>query len=394
MSQLKILHIVSNPFFVDRGGLVRVYEEVKATIRCNHNVYVCSYPGGRDIDDIKVYRIPWITWYKNKSGGPHDFHRLYLDFFLLFYSLYVSIKLKPSVIHTHNITGIVAGKIYLLINKKCILIRDCQGTYADELVNNNTPLFIKNLIVFIEKIFYSFPDAFLCSNVTLTEILTTKYKIKKKIITIPDGIGELPIVNVVNKSLFGINSNDKVVGYIGLLIKEQGIDFLFDAIKNIASSNAHIKFIIIGHPNDQKYQQIFSKIGLKDQVMFIGAVDYSKIYDYLAIFDIAVSPKLFEGVASNGKLLNYIAMGLPTVVFEHPVNRYYLGEFALYAKYKDANDLTLKILTLLEDDLLYKSIKDNLKNQLQKLRWDEIIKDVTELYKFTLTNLKVKSALN
>ena len=51
---------------------------------------------------------------------------------------------------------------------------------------------------------------------------------------------------------------------------------------------------------------------------------------HLGLADVAVSAKRSASEA-NGKLLNYMAMGLPTVAYETPVSRELLGERGTYA---------------------------------------------------------------
>jgi glycosyltransferase involved in cell wall biosynthesis len=59
-----------------------------------------------------------------------------------------------------------------------------------------------------------------------------------------------------------------------------------------------------------------------------------------------VSGKL-SSTEANGKLYNYMACGLATVVFDTPVNREILGDLGVYATFGDAGDLAARILALL-----------------------------------------------
>jgi glycosyltransferase involved in cell wall biosynthesis len=68
-----------------------------------------------------------------------------------------------------------------------------------------------------------------------------------------------------------------------------------------------------------------------DRVIFTGKVPYEKAPAYLALGDIAVAPKLSD-TEGCGKILNYMAMALPTVAFDTPVSREYLGTLGVYAE--------------------------------------------------------------
>ena len=50
----------------------------------------------------------------------------------------------------------------------------------------------------------------------------------------------------------------------------------------------------------------------------------------MALGDVAVAPKL-SATEGSGKILNYMAMGLPTVAFDTPVSREYLQDLGIYA---------------------------------------------------------------
>ena len=58
-------------------------------------------------------------------------------------------------------------------------------------------------------------------------------------------------------------------------------------------------------------------------------------------------PKL-SATEGSGKLLNYMAMGLPTVAFDTPVSREYLGAQGIYARPGDADSLAQALLTALD----------------------------------------------
>jgi glycosyltransferase involved in cell wall biosynthesis len=61
--------------------------------------------------------------------------------------------------------------------------------------------------------------------------------------------------------------------------------------------------------------------------------------------DVAVAPKITE-TEGCGKLLNYMACALPTVAFDTPVSREYLGEHGIYAATGNAEALAAAILQL------------------------------------------------
>jgi glycosyltransferase involved in cell wall biosynthesis len=59
-----------------------------------------------------------------------------------------------------------------------------------------------------------------------------------------------------------------------------------------------------------------------------------------------VAPKV-SATEGNGKVLNYMAMALPVVAFDAPVNRELLGDLGLYAPHGDAAALGDALLAAL-----------------------------------------------
>ena len=69
----------------------------------------------------------------------------------------------------------------------------------------------------------------------------------------------------------------------------------------------------------------------------------------MALGDVAVAPKI-SATEGNGKLLNYMAVGLPTAAFDTSVNREILGDLGEYAELGSSLALAAAIEHLLVDD--------------------------------------------
>ena len=141
---------------------------------------------------------------------------------------------------------------------------------------------------------------------------------------------------------------NQIVIYIGVLTEYQGIDLLLDAVPLVIREFPRVKFLIVGYPNEDLYRQKAMARGIEKWVHFTGKVPHEEIPRYLSLADVAVSPKISTSEA-NLKLLSYLAMGLPTVVFDNPVNREILGNLGIYAANHDAKSLGQALLEILQD---------------------------------------------
>jgi glycosyltransferase involved in cell wall biosynthesis len=104
----------------------------------------------------------------------------------------------------------------------------------------------------------------------------------------------------------------------------------------------------MGHPNVERYRARAAELAPPGSVTLTGRIDYRETPRYLALGDVAVSAK-HVSTEANGKLLNYMAMGLPAVAYDGPVSRELLGEAGVFAPMRDVRALAAAIAGLLRD---------------------------------------------
>ncbi|HEU0265203.1 MAG TPA: glycosyltransferase, partial [Geobacterales bacterium] len=170
-----------------------------------------------------------------------------------------------------------------------------------------------------------------------------------------------------------------LVVYLGVLSTYQGIDLLLQAILELTKRQVPGHFLIMGFP-EERYQEKALQMGLGDRVTFTGRIPYTEAPRYLAVGDLAVSPKL-SATEANGKLLNYLACGLPTVAFDSPVNRELLGDAALYAAERNPQALAQALEKLLTDPELRRRISLQARERAVNVHsWLVRIKQLEKLY--------------
>jgi glycosyltransferase involved in cell wall biosynthesis len=147
MHTKRILMIAPTPFFADRGCHVRILGQAKALIRLGHQVTLCTYPLGRDVDGIPIERTLAVPWYQKLSPGP-SWHKFYIDLLLLGRVLVACRKFRPEIIHAHLHEGIVIGKIASRLFG-VPLVADLQGSLTDELLAHKFIPDLRWLIAFI-----------------------------------------------------------------------------------------------------------------------------------------------------------------------------------------------------------------------------------------------------
>jgi glycosyltransferase involved in cell wall biosynthesis len=149
------------------------------------------------------------------------------------------------------------------------------------------------------------------------------------------------------KRTLGVPPDKQVIAYLGLLAEYQGTGLLLEAIRQLKQARDDFHLLLMGYPSVEHYRDRAVDLGVSDVVSFTGRVPYQDAPRHLALGDVAVAPKI-SATEGSGKILNYMSMALPTVAFDTPVSREYLGDWGLYASERSASALAATVSELLD----------------------------------------------
>ena len=182
------------------------------------------------------------------------------------------------------------------------------------------------------------------------------------------------------RSYLGIPPDRDVVVYLGLLAAYQGTDLLVEAARQVVDRRPQTHFLIMGYPGMPRYRAMAEGCGLSGHTTFVGRVLYEDAPRYLRLGDVAVAPKL-SATEANGKVLNYMATGLPTVAFDTPVNREYMRDLGYYARPGDAASLAGQLLRALDERTTRDRIAAGLRARAESLfGWDDAARRMVAVY--------------
>lgn len=348
----RILMVAPTPFFADRGCHVRILGEAQALIELGDEIKLCTYPLGRDVPGIPTERTLPVPWYRKLSAGP-SVHKLYIDFLLLLKVLAVTRRFRPDVIHAHLHEGIVIGKIASTLFR-VPLVADLQGSLTGELLDHKFipgASWLVRSMRWIERMINLMPSHLIVSSTRTARSCSVDFAISpKRISSIMDGVDSGVFSprqrNAELRAKLGLQPDDRVIAFIGVLTEYQGVDLLLEAIPAVVEKIPRAKFLIIGYPEEQ-YRRKAEAMGVAPWTCFTGRILYTDAPDYLALADVAVSPKI-STTEANLKLFTYMAMGLPTVVFDNEVNREILDDLGIYAPSADPPALASTLVRALE----------------------------------------------
>ena len=349
---LRVLMLAPTPFFADRGCHVRIYEEARALQELGNSVEIVTYHIGRDLPGITTHRIAAVPWYSKLEAGP-SWHKPYLDILLFFKALSVARRFKPDLIHAHLHEGAFVG---ILLKKilRIPLLFDCQGSLTGEIIDHgfvSKGSFAAAFFGWIESFINKSVDTIITSSTPAADELVKNWGVPKaSVAAVTDGVNTdefFPSDKSVARKKLDLPVDVPVAAFLGLFNRYQGVDLLLEVISLLKKRGNRIHFLLMGFP-DGKYRERALTEGIDDMITFTGKVDYAQAPLYLAAADVALSPKI-SLTEANGKLFNYMACGLPSLVFETPVNREILGDTGTYASFADPLDFADKLTALLAD---------------------------------------------
>ena len=113
---------------------------------------------------------------------------------------------------------------------------------------------------------------------------------------------------VMIRERLGISEKDFVIGYVGRLSEEKGLEYLIKATAIVIERNPQVKLLIIGEgPDRNKLKIIAHRENIDKNIYFMGF--HTNISPWLSAMDLFVLPSLTEGTPMA--LLEAMAHGLP-----------------------------------------------------------------------------------
>lgn len=386
----RVLKIAPTPFFADYGCHVRIYEEAQALTRLGSKVTICTYPDGRNLDGMHIVRSPGLPGGRVRIGSSR--HKYYLDAMLSVAGLRTALQIKPDIIHGHLHEGALIGLAIGRTNRRP-LVFDFQGSLTAEMVDHG---FLRSgswsyrPFRWMERTINHQADAIITSSRPAADLLIREFGCPaRKIFPVPDGVDVevfRPLAAYSDaeryriRTALGVPPQRRVVVYLGLLAEYQGSTHLLHAAKSVIAEDPEVHFLLMGYPGEDRYRELARSLGIEHWVTFTGRVPYERAPRYLAAGDVAVAPKL-SLTEANGKLLNYMALGLPTVAFESPVNRDILGSAGVYATPGDAGDLARKLREVLADETAAASRGRALRRRAEEhFSWSQVAQTIVSVY--------------
>lgn len=145
-----------------------------------------------------------------------------------------------------------------------------------------------------------------------------------------------------------------LVGYVGVMSVQEGLDILLDVAEHIKSmGRTDVHFTCVGGgPALAGLRRMTEERDLGDVVNFTGRVPFAQLMEVLSTADVCVNPDKpceMNDMSTMIKIMEYMALGKPIVQFDLKEGRFSAQEASLYSDNgNQVADFADKILWLLD----------------------------------------------
>jgi glycosyltransferase involved in cell wall biosynthesis len=354
----RVLFIVENlPSPFDR----RVWQEAMTLRDAGYVVsIICPIGKGYEarfesIDGVDIYRHPLPVEAEGALGYALEYSAaLFWEFTL---ACKVLLKGGFDAIHACNppdLIFLVGGFFKLFLRKKFLFDHHDINPELYEAKFGRRDAFWR-LMVWLEKMTFRTADVSIATNESYKRIALERGGMApNRVFVVRSGpkLDRLKIIPPVEALKCG---RKFLVGYVGVMGKQEGIDYLLKAaayiIKDRGREDVHFG-LVGGGTSLEEMKQLAVELGIAHQVTFTGRVPDQELLEMLNTADVCVNPDVANDMndkSTMNKIMEYMALGKPIVQFNLAEGRFSAQDASLYAANNDYVDMGDKIIELLDD---------------------------------------------
>jgi glycosyltransferase involved in cell wall biosynthesis len=354
----RVLIIVENlPSPFDR----RVWQEATTLSEAGYTVsIICPTGKGYEkryeqIDGIHIYRHPLPPEAEGALGYALEYSTaLFWEFVL---SFRVWRRHGFDVIHACNppdLIFLVGGFFKLFARKKFLFDHHDINPELYEAKFGRRDFFYR-LMVFFERLTFLTADVSIATNESYKRIAIERGDMDPDSVFVVRSGPKLDRLRITPPVPALKHGRRFLVGYVGVMGKQEGIDYLLRATAHIVHEMGRddVHFSLVGGGTSLEDMKAYAKtLDIAQYVTFTGRVPDAELLATLNTADVCVNPDVANEMndkSTMNKIMEYMALGKAIVQFDLSEGRFSAQDASLYAARNDAQDLACKIVELLDD---------------------------------------------
>ena len=183
-----------------------------------------------------------------------------------------------------------------------------------------------------------------------------------------------------------------LVVYLGVMGPQDGLDLLLESIASVANrwKRRDILFVLIGSGTElPRLKALAAEKGLDPVARFTGRLSDEEVAAYLSTAEVGVAPDPatpMNDKSTMNKILEYMAYGLPVVLYDLTEGRRSAAGGALYARPDDPEDFARQILRILDSESLRRELGGCGRRRIEEsLNWESEKRSLLEAYATALS---------
>lgn len=211
------------------------------------------------------------------------------------------------------------------------------------------------LLRLLEKLNFKMADVSIATNLSYRQIAITRGGMSPERVHVVRSGPDLSRLKAVPPAARWKNGRAHMVGYVGVMGEQEGIDLLIEAAHHIVRNigREDIQFVLVGGgPALAELQARTAQRGLADFITFAGRAPDDDLFEVLSTMDLGVNPDRVNAMndkSTMNKIMEYMSLAKPMVQFDVTEGRFSAQDASLYARANDPVDLAEKIIALVDD---------------------------------------------
>ena len=374
----KILFLVENlPSPFDR----RVWQEANALKDAGYGVSIIC-PTGKgyekkfeEIDGIAIYRYNLPNEAEGALGYLLEYGAALFWTFLLCWR--VLFTRGFDAIHACNPPDLffLIGGFFKLLGKKFVFDHHDINPELYEAKFGRRDFFWK-LMVALERWTFRTADVSLATNESYRRIAIERGGMDPARVHVVRSGPSLERMKVGPADPALRKGRDYLVGYVGVMGRQEGIDLLLQAARIIVQDlkRTDVHFGLVGGGTSlEEMKALAAELGIADHVTFTGRVPDAEMLAMLNTADVCVNPDIANDMndkSTMNKIMEYMALGKPIVQFDLTEGRFSAQHASVYAERNNPASLAAKIVELIDDPVRRKDMGDfGRRRVVNELEW-------------------------